>query len=261
MTIAITFAFGGTIVTKLLLVIILLSIIIAVTSPLAWHPQPVAAYDVMIRNSGRRCPSCNRMFIHGRELCRSCEYRYKTSGASQGKRQFPGSAGSGPAPTKVTIVPISVSHWDTLHRNPDDIMSENALLRAVADTLTDRLTGPKKIEHEVVTSRVILRRAELHYESQINIFVGDERHGFEVSVPAHGFKIRITCPRIVPKDVVAAPWDDLLEKLCEIDRSMIQTRMSKSQPLSYVSKDGGHPSLRVEVLRSANEERLHQLPG
>jgi hypothetical protein len=258
MTIEMTFAVGGAIGTKFILVLVLLSIIIAVTTGAAARGN----YDVMIRNSGRRCPSCNRMFIHGRELCRSCEYRYKTSRESEGKRQSRGSAGSGPAPTKVTIVPISVSHWDTLHRNPHDIMSENALLRAVADTLTDRLTGPKKIEHEVVMSRVILRRAELHYASQIKIFVGEERHGFEVSVPAHGFKIRITCPRIVPKDVVAAPWDDLLKELCEVDRSVIRTRMSKSQPLSYVSKDGEHPSLRVEVLsRRATEERPRQLPG
>ena len=216
----------------------------------------------MIRTSGRRCPSCNRLFIHGRELCRSCEYRYKTSPEIKGTRQSPGSAGSRPAPTKAMIVPISASHWDTLHQSPDDIMSENALLRAVADTLRDRLTGPKKIEQEIVTSQVILRRAELRYESQIKIFVGDERHGFEVTVPSQGFKIRITCPRIVPKDVVAAPWDDLLKKLCEIDRSVIQTRKSDSQPLSFVSRDGEHPSLRVEVLAArATEERPRQLPG
>ena len=258
MTIAMTFAIGGSIFTKLILVFILLSIIIAVSAGAAARGN----YDVMIRNNGRRCPSCNRMFIHGRELCRSCEYRYKTSGESKGKRQLPGSAGSSPAPAKVTIVPISVSLWDTLHRNPGDIMSENALLRAVADTLTDRLTGPKMIEHEVVTSQVILRRAEPHYESQIKIFVGNERHGFDVSVPSQGFKIRIACPRVVPKDVVTAPWDDLLEKLCEIDRSLIQTRMSKSQPLSYVAKDGEHPLLLVEVLtRGATEQRPRQLPG
>ena len=251
MTIAMTFAVGGAIGTKFILVLVLLSIIIAVTAGAAARGN----YDVMIRNSGRRCPRCNRLFIHGRELCRSCEYRYKTSGESEGKRQFPGLAGPSSAPAKVTIVPISVSHWDTLHRNPGDIMSENALLRAVADTLTNRLAGPKKIEQEVVTSRVILRRAELNYESQIKIFVGDERHGFDVSVPAHGLKIRITCPRTVPKDVVAAPWEDLLKELCDVDRSVIQTRMSRSQPLSFVSKDGEHPSLRVEVLsRSATDE-------
>ena len=80
--------------------------------------------------------------------------------------------------------------------------------------------------------------------AQIKIFVGDAAHGLRGTLSYHGFKIRITCSRIVPKDVAAAAWDDLLEKLCEIDRSVIQTRMSNSQPLSYVSKDGERPALR-----------------
>ena len=111
-------------------------------------------------------------------------------------------------------------------------------------------------------NRVIMRRARLQYESHVEVFVGGDRHGFDVTVPTHGFKIRITCPRVVPENVVGAPWDDLLENVCKIDRSIVKSRNSKSQPLTYVPRHGPHPALRVEVLsRGTPEQGPLAIPG
>jgi hypothetical protein len=132
----------------------------------------------------------------------------------------------------------------------------------IAETLSDRLMGPKKIEQDIARDRVILRRARLQYESHVEVYVGEDRHGFDVTVPSHGFKIRITCPCIVQDNVVGAPWDDLLENLCKIDRSVIKSRNSKSQPLTYIPQHGQHPALRVEVLsRGTLEQKPPPLPG
>jgi hypothetical protein len=129
-------------------------------------------------------------------------------------------------------------------------------------TLNERLLGVKKFEKHTIFQHVNLHRTRLEYESHIEIFVGADRHGFDVSVPDHGFKIRITCPREVPDEVEAAPWDDLLQNLCKIDRAIIKSKQSKAQPLSYVSKRGLHPMLRVEVLsRAGPQEESRQLPG
>lgn len=153
-----------------------------------------------------------------------------------------------------TTIPTPISHWERLHRNPSDIHPRTEILGAIEATLKDRLMGPKKIEKDFLIGRVVLRRTRLHYESHVEVFVGGDRHGFDVSVPTHDFKIRITSPRIVPSDVVAAPWDDLLENVCKIDRSIIADRRSKSQPLTYVPQHGPHPSLRVEILSKRRPE-------
>jgi hypothetical protein len=157
-------------------------------------------------------------------------------------------------------VPIPVSDWERLHRDPTDIGAKMRIGATIADTLRDRLMGMKKIEQERVSARVILRRTRLQYESHVEVYTGGDRHGFDVTVPSHGFEIRITCPRVVPRDVVGAPWDDLLENLCKIDRSVIRSRKSRSRPLTYTPRHGKHPALRVEVLSRETSESLPQPP-
>jgi hypothetical protein len=128
------------------------------------------------------------------------------------------------------------------------MMIKRRILATILDTLQKGLLGQKNVVNELAYYRVIMRRARLQYESHVEVFVGGDRHGFDVSVPTHGFKIRITSPRVVPENVVGAPWDDLLENICKIDRSIIESRNSRSQPLMYVPRHGRHPALRVEVL-------------
>jgi hypothetical protein len=146
-----------------------------------------------------------------------------------------------------------ISHWEKLHRNPNDLAAVYSLQEAIVEEL-NRLMGPKTVEEGLVDHLVILRRSRLQYESHIKVYVDHDRHGFDVCVPTHGFSIRISCPRVVPDNVVSAPWDDLLENLCKIDRSIIKNRGSKSAPLVYVPEHGNHPMLRVEILSKPQEQ-------
>jgi hypothetical protein len=152
------------------------------------------------------------------------------------------------------------SHWEALHVNPSDPLAKLRLREAIQMEL-ERLLGSKKIQRAVGCDAIVLRRSRLQYESHIEVYVAFDRHGFVVTVPSQEFRIRITCPRHVAPDVVGAPWDDLLANLCKIDRSVIKSRKSKSQPLSYVSMHGQHPQLRVEVLNRKQCEEAPSLPA
>jgi hypothetical protein len=201
-----------------------------------------------------RCPRCGKQisFKNSRTHCRSCGHNLV---------QFP--LLSRPLSHKEPqerVILRPLSGWEKLHRDPGDVLAKLSLRNATAKTLTDELMGPKKVDKDLLTGCVVMRRARLQYESRIDVFVDADRHGFEVSVPSHSFKIRITCPRVVPDDVVGAPWDDLLENLCKIDRSIIKSRNSKSQPLSYVPRHGVHPMLRVQVLSRPSKQSPQQLP-
>ena len=116
------------------------------------------------------------------------------------------------------FIPLRVSDWDKLRCNPADALTKTSLLDSMVGTFRGRLFGQKEVERDTIADRVVLRRSELQYESQVEIFVDDDRNGFDVAVPSQGLKIRITCPRVVPTNLIGAPWDDLLETLCEIDR-------------------------------------------
>ena len=113
--------------------------------------------------------------------------------------------------------------------------------------------GPKKIDSDFAGNKVIVIRSRLNYSAEIVPYLDDERNGFEVYVPQYGFKIRITS-----KKEDAAPYDSLLENLCKIDRSVIQGRKLKSQPLEYVPKQKLAPSLRVQVLQSRKRQQASQ---
>ena len=151
-------------------------------------------------------------------------------------------------------IAIPISYWEQLHRNPGDAVARTALRRAIREMLERKLLGPKRIDEDVLTGKVILRRSRLQYESHVEPYVGDGRHGFVVTVPSHGFGVRITCPRVVPAEVVGAPWDDLLENLCKIDRTIIVGLGSRSKPLTYVPDHGPHPLLWVEFLGERPKE-------
>jgi hypothetical protein len=232
-----------------LLVVVLVSVAVGAS----------AKYDVVIRNGLPYCPRCNRQVTYRRGECRSCGYQFKTYGG--------GAQISQPRPIATAFVPtaaapVPISSFERLHRNSADVDSLARIFIEIQNTLRERLMGAKTVECDANLCAVILRRARLQYEAHIYVGVTEDRHGFEVSVPSHGFKIRITCPRFVPEGVIDAPWDDLLENLCKVDRSIIKGRKSKSHPLSYVPRHGPHPGLRVEVLsRGTREDGPAGLPG
>src|SRR5262245_35617262 len=164
---------------------IIFILVIAVTSIIVGANT---RFDVRIRNGLPHCPRCNRQVTFRRDRCRSCGYQFRTFGAGGGASQLP--------TTQTSSVPIPISHWEKLHLDPADNVAKTMLRSAIEDALRDRLMGPKKIERDLLTRSVILRRARLQYESHVEVYVGGDRHGFDVAVPSHGFKIRITCPRV-----------------------------------------------------------------
>jgi hypothetical protein len=177
-------------------------------------------------------------------------------------RKPPAASSSAPFEEGQTgFIPLRVSDWEKLRRNPADALTKKSMLDSMVGTFRGRLFGHDEVERDSIADRVILRRTELQYESQVEIFVDNDRNGFDVAVPSQGFKIRITCPRVVPANVLGAPWNDLLEKLCEIDRSVIKSRGSKAQPMTCEFLTVPHPLLRVEVLAGGTtEERPSQPP-
>ena len=125
--------------------------------------EATARYHVVTRGGVPYCPRCNRQVSYRREQCRSCGYRIKTYGEGTTTRQShraPGtenlnvadilrshttSRSPGPTPT----IPVPVSYFESLHRNPTDIVIKWRILDTILDTLQERLMGPKKLEKEL----------------------------------------------------------------------------------------------------------------
>jgi hypothetical protein len=206
-----------------------------------------AKIHVAMRGGVPYCPNCGRQVTFRRDYCRACGYRFRTFWESPEKYQS-----VIPEIPSISIRPIEhlrpVSHWERLHQDTSDKVIWLSLLEAVRKELDERLQGSKRVEMNVGSWCVSVHRSRLQYFSEVELHFEESRHGFDVTVPNHGFKIRITCPRHVPDNQIGAPWDDLLENLCKIDRSVVVNRKSKSQPLTFVPVHGPHPALRVEIL-------------
>ncbi|MDE2506161.1 MAG: hypothetical protein KGM43_03010 [Planctomycetota bacterium] len=174
-------------------------------------------------------------------------------------------------------------YFEALRIDPTNIFAKTNLCNTIEVLLNKRILGARIIEADRNANGVLLRRELLQYEAFTALYVDDNRHGFEVEVKMHSFKILITCPRFVPEGMQKAPWEDLLANLCKIDRSVIAFRNletpmtttvaqtsprsaagvawnSDTSPLAYVVQDGSHPYLRVEVLQKPSM-RTRRLPG
>lgn len=197
--------------------------------------------SVVMRNGLPHCPACNRQVSLRRDTCRACGYQIRIYGKQAAERKTP-------ARTASFMMTNWITDWEKLHRNLSDVLAKIGLRSAIERELEKRLLGPKKIDRDILADKIIVRRSRLQYESHVELYFSDDRHGFIISVPTHSLRIRITCPRVVPDNVIAAPWDDLLENLCKIDRWVIKQRNSKSSPLTYVTQFGPHPMLKVEFL-------------
>jgi len=216
--------------------------------------------DVNVKNGRPHCPQCGRQVSFRREHCRACGYRF---------RQFLGGTGpsrpsySPPSPPALATQPAArpVSSWDPLHGNPGSEQAKMVLRMEIEKKIKLLLIGPKKIYQGTNDQGVMVFRSRVHYYSVVKEYISpqQDRQGFVVAVPIHGFEIRVTCPRIVPAGVPVAPWEDLMANLCKIDRSIIRSGNFKSQPLDYVSTTGSHPYLRVEVLKRPSQ-RMNALP-
>lgn len=215
---------------------------------------------VVFRDGLPFCPRCNRQVSLRRQVCRACGLDLRTPYTPALGDVIRSSMGIPPCVVPSTggtfgLHPFPKSHWERLHDNPDDFSAASDLRDTIEDALKRRLMGTKEVERLLVTDAVVLRRSGLQYEQHVCLYIGPDRHGFEIAVPTHKLKIRITCPRIVPDDVLGAPWDDLLENICKIDRSIIKIRGSKSKSLVYVPIHGEHPSLKVEILQKPHKQQ------
>ncbi|OJW21226.1 MAG: hypothetical protein BGO49_24755 [Planctomycetales bacterium 71-10] len=197
--------------------------------------------SVVIKNGLPHCPLCGRQVSLRRDNCRACGYQIRTYGKAAAERKRPVQASS-------LLSANWVSDWERLHQDPNDYSARSGLEQAIEREIGERLMGPKKVDRDLILHKIILRRSRLQYEAHVELYVGHDRHGFIITVPTHNMRIRITCPRVVPANVVGAPWDELLENLCKTDRWVIKQRNSKSSPLTYVPRHGPNPTVKVEFL-------------
>ena len=136
---------------------------------------------------------------------------------------------------------IPLDNWERLRIDPADSLARHNLLEFTKRELEKKIVGPKVVGYTRSDSDVSLRRSRLQYEVRLSVHVETDRQGFELAVAALGFLVRVTTP-----SDVRIPWDDMFEKVCQIDKIVINSKKYKSRPLSFDRQQGTPTGLQIE---------------